>query len=124
MSSARIEAIVPGRWRISGQLTLSTVAALAAEGKRLAAGGKKPAAGGSKTTPATDADVQIDLADVEQGSSAGVALLLELQQEILHAGGRLSLRNVPESIERIAELSNVDSLLGIGPEQSDVSGQI
>jgi phospholipid transport system transporter-binding protein len=122
MSNARIEAVAPGRWRISGQLTLSTVAQLALEGKRLAALGAKTGAGSSKAASGHEADVQLDLSGVEQGSSAGVALLLELQQAVFRGGSRLHLSNVPESLARIAELSNVDDLLGIGTGQSGAIG--
>jgi anti-anti-sigma factor len=115
MSSSSIKALKPRHWRLSGPLTLDRVAALAAEGKRLAAAAEKAA------PRSGSADVLVDLAAVTKGSSAGVALLLELQQQVGQAGGQLRWCNVPEALSRIAEFSNVDGLLSLGSNPSSAS---
>jgi phospholipid transport system transporter-binding protein len=98
MSAARLERLAAGRWCLSGGLTLASVGDLIAQGPRLAA---------------DSGDVVLDLAGVENSSSAGVALLLEWEEQIHRGGGTLRLHNCPEALARIAEFSNVDGLLGL-----------
>ena len=100
MSKARLERLAAGRWRLDGGLTLASVADLIAQGPRLAADG---------------GDVELDLAGVDNSSSAGVALLLEWLEQIHRVGGKLRLHNCPAALARIAEFSNVDGLLGLDP---------
>jgi phospholipid transport system transporter-binding protein len=98
MNEANLNQLGPGLWQLDGSLTLSGVAALAAEGERLAANGEH---------------IELDLAGIHHSSSAGVALLLEWYEQVRMAGGQLHLRHCPEALRRIAELSNVDALLGL-----------
>lgn len=101
MSEARLIQADSGRWRLQGSLSLSSVAELAAEGRRLV----------EQIGP-----VELDLAEVRYSSSAGVALLLEWQEQVHRAGGQLHLRNCPDALWRIADFSNVGGLLGIEPQ--------
>ncbi len=57
--------------------------------------------------------LRVDLEEVERMDSAGLALLLELERRQRLAGGELELRNPPASLCRLAELAEVDGLLGI-----------
>ena len=98
MSAAQLQRVAAGRWRLGGGLTLASVAELAAEGRRPAADG-----GG----------VALDLADLDNSSSAGVALLLEWREQLHRRGVTLRLDNCPAALARIAEFSNVDGLLGL-----------
>ncbi|ESQ14137.1 MAG TPA: STAS domain-containing protein [Chromatiaceae bacterium] len=100
MSEAQLVQIDSSRWRLQGSLSLSNVAGLAAEGRRLV----------EQAGP-----VELDLAEVRYSSSAGVALLLEWQEQIHRAGGQLRLSNCPDALWRIADFSNVGGLLGIKP---------
>jgi len=95
---AELTETAPGRFRVAGDLNLQTVVPLAAAGRRLAASGGA---------------VEVDLGGVRQGSSAGVALLLEWTDQVRRAGGELHFSHWPEPLVRIADFSNVDSLLGI-----------
>ena len=99
MSTACLERLAAGRWRLEGGLTLASVGDLIAQGPRLAADG---------------GDVELDLAGVDNSSSAGVALLLEWLEQIHRVGGKLRLENCPGALVRIAKFSNVDGLLGLG----------
>jgi len=98
VSTASLERLAAGHWRLDGGLTLASVGDLIAEGPRLAADG---------------GDVQLDLAGVDKSSSAGVALLLEWLEQVHRVGGKLRLHNSPAALVRIAEFSNVDGLLGL-----------
>jgi phospholipid transport system transporter-binding protein len=98
MSTARLQRLAAERWRLEGGLTLASVGELIAEGPHLAADG---------------GDVELDLAAVDNSSSAGVALLLEWREQLHRAGGTLRLHNCPAALARIAEFSNVDGILGL-----------
>ncbi|MGB5831922.1 MAG: STAS domain-containing protein [Thiohalocapsa sp.] len=98
MTEAVLEQLDPHHWRLNGSLTLASVSSIVAQGDRLGARG---------------ATVELDLAGVQHGSSAAVALLLEWQERARRAGGKLDLRNCPEALWRIAEFSNVDELMGL-----------
>lgn len=105
----------PGRFRLDGDLDLAAVAALARETRRLLPLRPKgprrwaePPASGRVT------DVLLDLGGVGQVSSAAVALLLEWTDQVRRNGGRLVIAGAPAPLVRIAGLSNVDELLGLG----------
>lgn len=91
----------PGRFRVEGELTLATAAALAAAGARLARAARN------------GATVEVDLSGVDRSSSAAVALLLDWTDQVRRAGGEVRFLGWPEAIVRIAEFSNVAGLLGI-----------
>lgn len=97
-TAAQLTALGGGQWHLAGDLTLAAVGELAAE----------------RPSPGDDAQAVLDLGDVRQPSSAGVALLLEWQAALRAADADLVLRNVPPAMERLAALANVDALLGLG----------
>lgn len=55
----------------------------------------------------------IDLSEVSQVDSAGLALLLLLIEEANKAQSSLSFQNLPDDLIKLAELSGVDSFLSV-----------
>lgn len=84
-----------GRVRVSGPLTIGTVAALVDKGVR----------------PAGEAGLVIDLAQVEAVDSAAVSLLLVWLRASLRNGVNLCFANVPENLLSLARLYGVVDLL-------------
>ncbi|MDF1628460.1 MAG: STAS domain-containing protein [Alcanivoracaceae bacterium] len=56
------------------------------------------------------ADCVVDLAEVEYSSSVGIALMLGWMRTAGHAGGTLSLRNVPADMLAMAEVGGLSGL--------------
>lgn len=108
MTDGGLTRLGDGRFRLEGGLDFSTVSRLAASGRGLFGRG---------------ASVDIDLAGVDSANSAGLALLLEWMDLARASGARLTYRNLPESLARIAAVSNLDTLLPMadpaGPEDAD-----
>ncbi|KAA6186047.1 STAS domain-containing protein [Thiohalocapsa marina] len=121
-AEARIVETAPGRWRLSGNLGLDGVTALADQGRRLVAGVGQARDQLRDQAVSDAAEIRIDLAGVSHASSAAVALLLHWRQQVSAAGGRLQLQQVPDALARIAAFSNVDGLLGVGPVSQDDAG--
>ncbi|MBS3785526.1 MAG: STAS domain-containing protein [Gammaproteobacteria bacterium] len=63
--------------------------------------------------PAGAEPCQLDLAEVKNSDSAGLALLLEWQLRMQAAGGTLDLRDAPDQLIRLAQISSVDTILGL-----------
>ena len=95
---ASVTRIGVGRWRLAGDLGLAQVSALALNAPPAAEAGR----------------MVLDLGGVGRTSSAAVALLLEWQAGLCSCGADLTLVNAPASLCRLAALSNVDGLLGLG----------
>ncbi|OOZ37417.1 STAS domain-containing protein [Solemya velesiana gill symbiont] len=83
-------------FRVSGDLLFTTVRDLLHEGESLFS---------------TGSELVFDLSDVRHSDSAGLALLLEWLDRAEAAGVMLRFRNIPDSLVRIARLSNVEGLL-------------
>lgn len=98
---ANIRVAESGAFLVSGDLTFATVAPLLEEGERLLAGINAPV---------------IDLSEVTHSDSAGLALLLEWLGRGQARGAQIRFRHLPESLLRIARLSNLDSLLHVAEE--------
>lgn len=103
MSRATLRGTGPGQYRVEGDLDFASVGPLAAEGQRLFA---------------ADPVVRIDLQGVGQANSAGLALLLEWLAQARRGGQRLEIANLPESLARIADITNLAGLLPLGREQT------
>ena len=101
MEAAAIRVTESGTFLVSGDLTFATVAPLLEEGSRLLAGITGPV---------------IDLREVTHCDSAGLALLLEWLDRGQAKGAQIRFRHLPESLLRIARLSNLDSLLPVAEE--------
>lgn len=84
-----------GTWQLTGTLDFDSVPALFARTDELLA----------------NTAIVLDLSGVEGANSAGVALLLEWRRQAHRRGVDFRLRGVPESVRRVAHLSDVDALL-------------
>lgn len=96
MSAARIEAVGPGMFRVSGVLDFASVGRLEATAR--------PLLGGA-------GDALVDLGGVERANSAALALLLEWVDQARQARRRLRFQGVPAGLLEIASVSNVADLL-------------
>ncbi|MGN6282548.1 STAS domain-containing protein [Frateuria sp.] len=87
----------PGTLGVSGVLSFDTAAAaLEAIGRALADG----------------AVVRLDLAGVERSDSAGLACVLAAQAEARQRGRSLTVENMPEGMRALAQVCEVDDLVG------------
>jgi phospholipid transport system transporter-binding protein len=102
MTEARLTPCGEGRFCLEGVLDFGTVTRLAASGRACLKG---------------DANVDIDLAGVQAANSAGLALLLEWLDIARERGVKLTYRNLPDSLVRIAAVSNLESLLPVGTSE-------
>jgi anti-anti-sigma factor len=59
-------------------------------------------------------DGQVDLAQVQQVDSAGMALLLELARRIRRKGGHLVIDNPPQQLQGLLKFFGISQLLGTG----------
>ena len=82
--------------QVSGELVFATAPGLLGEAASLFRGQR---------------ELIIDLGQVSRCDSAGLALLLEWLERGRSQGISIRFRNIPESLLRIARLSNVASLL-------------
>jgi len=93
-----------GQVRVDGRLTFETVDARLLERSRKSLQGQ--------------GNLVVDLAGVQEGDSAGLALLIEWRCWAHQAGGQLEFANVPSSLLGIADISDVSALLGLVPAQA------
>lgn len=96
MSGASLAADGEARFVVVGALDFSTVASLVAEGERLFTGTGR---------------LEVDLQGVGTANSAGLALLLEWLHMARRRNLALRFRHLPESLVRIAALTNLTSVL-------------
>jgi phospholipid transport system transporter-binding protein len=96
MKEARLTPLGGGHYALEGVLDFATVTRVARDGMDLLR---------------RDALVDIDLAGVVSANSAGLALLLEWLDFARARGARLTYRNLPDSLLRIAAVSNLATLL-------------
>ena len=80
---------------VSGPVTLANVAGLLDEGRRHLAEGVRT----------------VDLGEVTEMDSAALALVLAWLRDAKAAGRAINFANLPESLQTIARLYGVDSLL-------------
>lgn len=97
MSGATLTRVEPGRFRLEGDLDFASVVELAVLPAQFLAG---------------ESDPLIDLGGVGRANSAGLALLLEWLGQARARGRTLRFANLPASLLRLAELSNLDDLIG------------
>ena len=104
MSAAyELEDLGEGRYRLSGDMTFATVASILEESTALFE---------EHTT------LTMDLTDVEQSDSAGLALLLEWITWANHTVREIGFKNVPRKLSSIARTSDVEELLTAGERWS------
>ena len=80
--------------RVSGALTIANAAVLCEQAKGYFRG-----------------DVVVDLAAVTEVDSAALSVLFEWQRAALRNHGRISFRNLPESLKSLASLYGVTDLI-------------
>jgi phospholipid transport system transporter-binding protein len=66
----------------------------------------------AETLAAADA-AEIDLAQVTEADSAGLALLIEWKRLARQKNGTITFRNVPRQLVALASISEVNKLLGV-----------
>ena len=93
---ARIEALGNGRFKVHGALHAETVTALFELSPELFRG-----------TPQID----IDLAGVPEGDSAGLALLIEWLRLANQHKQKIEFRNLPAQLSALARISEIEDLL-------------
>lgn len=97
MSQAALLTESDGQWRLQGDLSFATCAELY-ESARVAMTARLP--------------TSVDLAAVERVDSSGVALMLDWLRAARAASQPLAFHNVPEHMQKIAELCGVGHLFG------------
>ena len=104
----RLETTGDGRASLAGPLTFETVSRLfrALE----------------KSAPGETPQEQIDLAGVTTIDSAGLALLLEWQSRSRAAGRKLTMRNAPDGLLRLARLCEATGLLNLSGREGEQAG--
>ncbi|HEB92574.1 MAG TPA: STAS domain-containing protein [Gammaproteobacteria bacterium] len=98
MTEARLDAVSPGRYQLIGELDFDSVSVLADRGRALFS---------------DDGDVQVSLAAVERGNSAGLVLLVDWLREARRRGRNISFTCVPSQLLALARVSGVDELLSL-----------
>ena len=102
MSVARLADAGDGGVRVDGVLGFDTVTRLLAESDARFRPGRP---------------LRIDLAGVTSANSAGIALLLEWMELARERRVDLAYTNLPESMQRIAAISNLTALLPVQDPQ-------
>ena len=113
MSSARLEALGAGRFRVGGVLNATTVVDLLKQSRERFRGVTR---------------IELDLGAVSESDSAGLALLLEWLRLARHANQQIQYANMPAQISALARISEVDDLLaaagaGGAAQVSQVAGE-
>jgi phospholipid transport system transporter-binding protein len=88
-----------GRFRISGKLEFETVSAAYFQ---------------SMTMFSPYSELELDLSGVTDADSAGLALLLEWVHWAKPSAREVRFKNVPDQIQSIAKISEVDGILRAG----------
>ncbi|HEY0681835.1 MAG TPA: STAS domain-containing protein [Steroidobacter sp.] len=96
---AKLEALADGRFKVYGALNAETVTELL---KRSEAAFKGAVS------------LEIDLANVPEGDSAGLALMIEWLRLAKQRQQTIHFKNVPEQIAALARISEVADLLDCG----------
>ncbi len=89
----------PGQYEVRGQLTFATVPQFFTHTAALLASGDGP--------------VTVDLAGVTLADSAGIALLVEWQQQARAANRALQFANIPEQVRKIIHVSGLQRAFSI-----------
>ena len=108
---AKLESLGAGRFRVSGVLDATTAGALLKQ---------------SAERFANQSEIDIDLAGVSEGDSAGLALLIEWMRVAKDAKQTLTFHNVPGQVSALARISEVDDLLfaSTATTQAPASAQV
>jgi phospholipid transport system transporter-binding protein len=93
---ARLEALGNGRFKVFGALNADTATELLDRSREAFKGATA---------------LEIDLSDVPEGDSAGLALLIEWLRLAKQRQQTIHFKNVPEQIAALARISEVENLL-------------
>ncbi len=96
MSGAVFESLGAGRYRVAGELGFDTVPAIWEQSRLVLDGAESP---------------EIDLSQVTNVDSAGLALLIEWMRWARSRRKRLNLVHVPDKLMALARISELDGLL-------------
>ena len=96
MTEAKIDKRGESSYRVTGDMTFATTRKLLMESMSLFPLGE---------------DLNLDLVQVEQADSAGLALLLEWIARTEGKGGKVSIEGLPESLLALARLCQMESTL-------------
>ena len=99
MDTVELKDLGDGRFEIHGKLTFETVASALEQSKKLFAGFDR---------------MTVDMAEVVDADSAGLALLLEWITWANHTVREIRFEGMPEKINAIARTTEVESLLSRG----------
>jgi len=99
MMEAKFESVGPGRFRVSGPMTFVTVTGLLRQSADRFAHGER---------------AEVDLAQVEESDSAGLALLIEWKKIARRQGGSVRFINMPPQLTALARISEVEELINSG----------
>ncbi len=110
MSTARLESLGEGRFRVSGVLDASTATEVLEQ---------------SESRFAQAPQIDVDLGGVGESDSAGLALLIEWLRMARQSGKQIHFENVPAQIAALARISEVEDLIGAGERAAgaDSAGQ-
>jgi phospholipid transport system transporter-binding protein len=101
-----IEALGDGRFAVTGVLNASTATAVLEHSAGLFRGVPR---------------IEVDLANVVESDSAGLALLIEWLREAKQNRQEICFRNLPAQIAALARISEVEDLLG--PHNGDANAK-
>ena len=94
-----LEALGDGRFAVRSDLTFESATAILSQSKQLFADCQR---------------ISIDMSDVQDADSAGLALLLEWVSWARHNERKIEYENVPKQILAIAQISEVTEILNVG----------
>ena len=101
MSTAKLEALGHERYRVSGVLDAVTTPRLLEDSA-------------AKFSNQSGADIYVDLADVSESDSAGLALVIEWLRLARQRGQRMNFANLPKQLLALARISEVEELIQPG----------
>ena len=99
MSGVSLQRGEGAQWSLRGDLTLATATAAHAAGI------------GAIGAAAPDSTLQIDCGGIADADSAGLAVLIEWCAVAARRGVRLRFTALPDRLQRLAQISEVDTLL-------------
>ena len=98
MSDENLVAREAGGFDVNGRVTFDTVPAIYARSRSMFSG---------------NGPLTLNLAGVVLADSAGVALLLEWQQEARAANRSLTFKNFPEQVRRVIRVTGLNEAFGL-----------
>jgi phospholipid transport system transporter-binding protein len=101
LSTAKLESQGNERYRVSGVLDAVTTPKLLDESA-------------AKFTTQSGVDIYVDLADVTESDSSGLALVIEWLRLARQRGQRMNFANLPKQLLALARISEVEELIQPG----------